>query len=87
MIFAVCNAEKEKGNEDHAWLKRAYDYAVRDYQMWLRPELLAGDAGLSRYFDFGEGGPPRLWLDQGGPHMDFLAELPAAKRAELMRVH
>ena len=64
MIFAVYNAEKEKGHEDREWLERAYGYATRDYQMWLRPELLAGDTGLSRYFDFGEGPAPESLKDE-----------------------
>jgi alpha,alpha-trehalase len=64
MIFSVYNAEKEKGHEDHAWLERAYDYAARDHGMWLRPELLAGDTGLSRYFDFGEGPAPESVKDE-----------------------
>jgi len=32
--------------------------------MWLRPELLAGDTGLSRYFDFGEGPAPESLKDE-----------------------
>lgn len=64
MIFAVYNAEKEQGHADRAWLERAYGYAVRDHDMWLRPELLAGDTGLSRYFDFGEGPAPESLKDE-----------------------
>lgn len=64
MILSVYNAEKEKGHEDHAWLGRAYNYAARDHGMWLRPELLAGDTGLSRYFDFGEGPAPESVKDE-----------------------
>ena len=64
MIFAVYNAEKREGHEDRAWLERAYGYAKRDHQMWLRPELLAGDTGLSRYFDFGEGPAPESLKDE-----------------------
>jgi alpha,alpha-trehalase len=64
MIFSVYNAEQDKGLEDRAWLERAYGYAVRDHQMWLRPELLAGSTGLSRYFDFGEGPAPESLKDE-----------------------
>jgi alpha,alpha-trehalase len=64
MIFSVYNAEKEKGQEDHTWLERAYDYAARDHQMWLRPELLAGNTGLSRYFDYGKGPAPESLKDE-----------------------
>jgi alpha,alpha-trehalase len=39
----------------HAWLARAYPLAVRNYEIWTRRQHLAGDTGLSRYFDYGEG--------------------------------
>jgi alpha,alpha-trehalase len=55
MILAVHEAEKAKGHDDRAWLERAYGFASRDYEMWVREPHLAGDTGLSRYFDFGEG--------------------------------
>jgi alpha,alpha-trehalase len=64
MILAVYHAEKQAGHEHRAWLQRAYDYARRDHQMWLRPELLAGDTGLSRYFDFGNGPAPESLKDE-----------------------
>jgi alpha,alpha-trehalase len=38
-----------------AWLARAYPLAVRNYEIWTRQQHLAGDTGLSRYFDYGEG--------------------------------
>jgi alpha,alpha-trehalase len=65
MIFAVYNAEKAKGKEDRAWLEHAYHYAVRDHEMWLLPELLAGTTELSRYFDFGDGPAPESLKDEG----------------------
>ena len=55
MILAVYEAEKAKGHDDRAWLERAYGYASRDHEMWVREPHLAGDTGLSRYFDFGQG--------------------------------
>ena len=39
----------------HAWLARAYPLAVRNYEIWTRKQHLAGDTGLSRYFDYGHG--------------------------------
>ncbi|MBN8736317.1 MAG: trehalase [Xanthomonadales bacterium] len=38
-----------------AWLEKAYPLAVRNYEIWTRKQHLAGDTGLSRYFDFGHG--------------------------------
>jgi alpha,alpha-trehalase len=64
MILAVYDAETKKGNEDRAWLEHAYSYAVRDHQMWLLPELIAGSTELSRYFDFGEGPAPESLKDE-----------------------
>ncbi|HUN62592.1 MAG TPA: trehalase family glycosidase [Candidatus Sulfotelmatobacter sp.] len=64
MILAVYQAEKEKGKDDRSWLEQGYSYAVRDHDMWLRPEMRAGDTGLSRYYDFGEGPAPESLKDE-----------------------
>jgi alpha,alpha-trehalase len=64
MIMAVFQAEKEKGKDDRAWLEHGYNYAVRDHDMWLEPEMRAGDTGLSRYYDFGEGPAPESLKDE-----------------------
>jgi len=64
MILGVYNAEKEKGKADRAWLEKAYGYAVRDHEMWLEPEMRAGNTDLSRYFDFGEGPAPESLKDE-----------------------
>jgi alpha,alpha-trehalase len=57
MILAVYDAE---GQKDTAWLKKAYDLAVIDYDQWTHAPHLAGDTGLSRYFDHGEGPVPEI---------------------------
>ncbi len=38
-----------------AWLADAYPLAVRNYEIWTRPEHRAGDTGLARYYDLGSG--------------------------------
>lgn len=43
-----------------AWLARAYDYAQRDYNVWITEPHLAGDTGLARYFDVGAGPVPEM---------------------------
>ncbi len=43
-----------------AWLAKAYDYAQRDYALWTSPVHLAGDTGLARYKDIGEGPVPEM---------------------------
>jgi alpha,alpha-trehalase len=43
-----------------AWLARAYTYAQRDYDLWSSPSHRAGDTGLARYHDIGEGPVPEM---------------------------
>jgi alpha,alpha-trehalase len=64
MILALYQAQKEKGHEDRAWLDRAFQFASRDRDMWVREPHLAGDTGLSRYFDLGEGPAPESLKDE-----------------------
>ncbi len=65
MIMEVYNAEKTAGH-DKQWLARAYSFASRDYQMWVRDPHLAGSTGLSRYYDFGYGPAPESLQDETG---------------------
>ena len=60
MILAVHCAQQAEGKNDKEWLARAYRDAVLDYDMWTRAPHLAGDTGLSRYYDFGEGPAPEI---------------------------
>lgn len=60
MVLAVYDADKAAGKDDRAWLKRARNYIVRDYQMWTTEPKLAGNTGLSRYFDHGQGPAPEI---------------------------
>ncbi len=55
MIRAVYNAEADSGKSDKAWIERAYDHAVQDHALWTSAPHLAGDTGLARYYDYGEG--------------------------------
>jgi alpha,alpha-trehalase len=65
MIRAVYDAEVVAGErpQARAWLRRAYGYAQRDHALWLRPEQRAGDTGLARYYDYGEGPVPEMGDD------------------------
>ena len=60
MVLAVYQAEGLANKQDPAWLRRAYDFVVRDHQQWTNPPHLAGDTDLSRYFDHGEGPVPEI---------------------------
>jgi alpha,alpha-trehalase len=53
-------------NPDKAWLERAYADISKDYEMWTHAPHLAGDTGLSRYYDFGEGPPAEAVKDETG---------------------
>lgn len=71
------------------WLYRAYGYAVRDHNLWLSDFHRAGDTGLARYFDLGEGPVPeqeddstyypdviRWLLSHPDVHTDYLVDGP-----------
>jgi alpha,alpha-trehalase len=53
-------ATPEGRAEARAWLAHAYALAEKDYSTWERPEHLAGNTGLSRYFDYGHGPVPEM---------------------------
>ena len=72
-----------------AWLSKSYGYAVRDHNLWLDDFHRAGDTGLARYFDLGEGPVPeqeddstyypdiiRWLLAHPDVHTDYLVEGP-----------
>ena len=73
MIMAVYEAQKEAGKPDNAWLERAYGYLQRDHALWTRAPHLAGNTGLSRYYDFGSGPPPEGLQDEGGFYRKVIA--------------
>src|SRR5271168_2979737 len=66
MILTVYDAQKAAGNENRAWLEKAYDYAARDYGLWTHEPHLAGSTGLARYYDFGTGPAPESLKDETG---------------------
>ena len=57
---------KPGGSEDRAWLERAYKDLNKDYEMWTSDPHLAGQTGLSRYYDFGDGPPQEAVQDETG---------------------
>ena len=73
MIMEVYQAEKAAGHRDRAWLQRAYDYAAKDYQLWVHEPHLAGSTGLSRYFDFGDGPVAEGLQDETGYYKNVAA--------------
>ncbi|TPG11294.1 trehalase [Rhodanobacter glycinis] len=57
MMVAVLDNPASFPNADarRAWLARAYPLAVRNHDIWTRPEHRAGDTGLARYYDLDSG--------------------------------
>ncbi|MFZ0772120.1 MAG: trehalase family glycosidase [Candidatus Sulfotelmatobacter sp.] len=66
MFVDVYDALQKSGHADPAWLAMAYADLEKDYDMWNRDPHGAGDTGLSRYYDFGEGPPPEAMQDETG---------------------
>jgi alpha,alpha-trehalase len=66
MFVDVYDALQKSGHGDTAWLARGYADLEKDYEMWNRDPHLAGDTGLSRYYDFGEGPPAEALQDETG---------------------
>jgi alpha,alpha-trehalase len=68
MFVDVYDAMEKSGHADSAWLAKAYADLEKDYEMWNREPHLAGDTGLSRYYDFGEGPPAEAVQDESGSY-------------------
>jgi alpha,alpha-trehalase len=73
MCVEVYDALEKSGHGDTAWLARAYADLEKDYEMWNRDPHLAGDTGLSRYYDFGEGPPAEALQDETGTYRKVAA--------------
>ena len=73
MILAVYDAQKAAGHANNEWLARAYDYAVRDHELWTSEPHRAGSTGLSRYFDFGNGPAAESVKDETGHYRQVAA--------------
>ena len=64
--------------ETKTWLAHAYAAAVKDYALWVSPIHQAGDTGLARYFDVGEG-PVREMADDNSYYPDAIRWMLAHK--------
>ena len=61
-----------------AWLVQAYAAAVKDYALWVSPAHQAGETGLARYFDIGQG-PVREMADDSSYYPDAIRWMMAHK--------
>ncbi len=59
MVMAIYDAEPN-ATAKRAWLEKAYPYIQRDHEMWTTGAKLAGNTGLSRYYDYGDGPVPEI---------------------------
>ena len=75
MIMAVYDAQKSARHNDDQWLRKAYEYAVRDHALWTSDPHLAGSTGLSRYYDFGDGPAAESLKDETGHYRQVAAYL------------
>ena len=77
MIRAVYDAEIARDSSSanlarqKQWLARAYSYARRDHDFWLSDIHRAGQTGLARYFDIGEGPVPDI-ADHSNYYIDVI---------------
>ena len=73
MIRAVYDAESSAGQRDQAnqWLHRAFEYASRDHALWTASFHRAGDTGLARYYDLGDG-PVEEMADDSSYYPDVI---------------
>ena len=96
MIRAVYDADVAAGHREQtvAWLAKAYGFAVRDHALWMSDFHKAGDTGLARYYDLGDGPVEEMaddstyypdairWLlAHPDVHTDFLMNAPDAPDA------
>ena len=73
MVMAVHEAQKAAGRNDRAWMETAYSYVKRDHAMWTRDPHLAGNTGLARYYDFGDGPALEALQDEGDTYRQVAA--------------
>src|SRR5438309_3916432 len=71
MFMDVYEALQKRGalqdkQAQRAWLERAYKDLEHDYEIWTHEPHLAGQTGLSRYYDFGDGPPQEAVKDETG---------------------
>ena len=59
MVMALYDALPDPDTK-RLWLEKSYPFIQRDYDMWTHGEKLAGNTGLSRYYDYGDGPVPEI---------------------------
>jgi alpha,alpha-trehalase len=87
MILAVYDSEAvhattgEERTHLDTWLAHAYNDAQRDYSVWTSSIHRAGDTGLARYYDVGEGPVPEM-ADDSSYYPDVIRWLLAHPKSD-----
>src|SRR4029077_9426774 len=74
MFVDVYGELQKSGHKDPAWLAKASADLEKDYEMWTGYPHRAGETGLSRYYDFGEGPPAEAVQDETGFYRKVAAD-------------
>ena len=64
------------------WLEKSYPFIQRDYDMWTHGEKLAGNTGLSRFYDYGDGPVPEIATMHDPYYRDVFRYLQASVQAK-----
>jgi alpha,alpha-trehalase len=80
MVMALCDALPDPKTK-RLWLEQSYPYIQRDHEMWTHGEKLAGNTGLSRYYDYGEGPVPEIATMHDSYYRDVFRYLQASLQA------
>jgi alpha,alpha-trehalase len=80
MVMAVYDALPDPVAK-RLWLEKSYPFIQRDYDMWTHREKLAGNTGLSRFYDYGEGPVPEIATMHDPYYRDVFRYLQASLQA------
>ena len=81
MVMALYDALPDPATK-RLWLERSYPFIQRDHDMWTSGEKLAGNTGLSRYYDYGEGPVPEIATMHDPYYRDVFRYLQASLQAK-----
>ena len=81
MVMALYDALPDP-TAKRLWLEKSYPFIQRDYDMWTNGEKLAGNTGLSRFYDYGEGPVPEIATMHDPYYRDVFRYLQASLQAK-----
>ena len=81
MVMALYDALPDPTTK-RLWLEKSYPFIQRDYDMWTHGEKLAGNTGLSRFYDYGDGPVPEIATMHDPYYRDVFRYLQASLQAK-----